>query len=118
MYDALEIRPGSVYCRVQLKAGHVNAEVGCSLLDEGALHVDLDEAGGGDLVEEQTVRIDEEVLLILVQSGGDLAAHALAPAVQVHEPEDSGELASQQLLALGVAHALDTANVVDWHHAI
>lgn len=86
--------------------------------NNGALHVNLDEAGRGDLVEEETVRVDQEELLVLVEAGGDVAADALAPAVKVEQPVDGGHLAAQQLLALGVGHALDATDVVDREDAV
>lgn len=118
MDDALDVGARRVDGRVQLKAGDVDAEIRRALLDDVALHVGLDEARGRDLVVQQPVRIDEEVLLVLIEPGGYYAADALGPAVEVQQPEDRGELAAQQLLALRVAHALDSAYVVYRDNAI
>lgn len=113
MNNTLDIGSRSVYCRMQLEACHVHAEVRRALLDNRALHIDLDQTGGGDLVIEQSIRIHQEVLLILIEPGGDVAADTLRPSVQIEQSEDRRQLASQQLLALGVSHALHAANVVD-----
>lgn len=118
MNDALDVGPGRVDGRVQLVAGDLHAKVGRALLDDAALHVGLHETRGRHLVVQKTIGIDEEVLLVLVETGSDQATDALRPAVQVEQPEDSGELAAQQLLALCVAHTLDASNIVYWYHAI
>lgn len=55
--------------RVKHESGHVNAEVGGAGLDDGALHVDLDEAGGSDLAVHHAERVDQEVLCVLADSG-------------------------------------------------
>ena len=55
--------------RVKHESGHVNAEVGGAGLDDGALHVDLDEAGGSDLAIHHAERVDQEVLCVLADSG-------------------------------------------------
>lgn len=99
-------------CRVQLIAGDMYAEIRRALLDDAALHVSLDEARGRGLVIEKSVGIDEEVLLVLVQSRSNHTTDSLRPAVQVEQPEDCGELAPKQFLALGIAHALHSTYVV------
>ena len=55
--------------RVKHESGHVNAEVGGAGLDDGALHVDLDEAGGSDLAVHHAEGVDQEVLCVLADSG-------------------------------------------------
>lgn len=118
MNNALDIRPGSVYRRVQLETRDVYAEVGRSLFDNRTLHVHLDQARGGDLVVKQPVGIHQEVLLILIETGGDLSADTLGPSVQIEQSEDSRQFAPQQFLALGVSHTLYAANVIDGQDAI
>ena len=55
--------------RVKHESGHVDPKVGGAGLDDGALHVDLDEAGGSDLAVQHAERVDQEVLCILADSG-------------------------------------------------
>ena len=51
-----------------------------------SLLVDLDQARGRDLVEEQPVRIDEEVVLGARNPGADVREDEILPAVPRHEP--------------------------------
>ena len=115
--DALDVRPVGVDGGVQDEAGDVDAEVGGARLHDGALHVDLDQAGGRDLVVEHAEGVDEEMLRVLADAEGDVVVHVLRPAVHVHQAVGGRQLAPQLLLGLGVAHALQAADVVDGDHA-
>lgn len=83
MNNTLDIRPGSVYRRVQLETRDVYAEVGRSLFDNRTLHVHLYQTRGGDLMIKQSIRIHQKVLLVLIETGSDLSADTLSPSVQV-----------------------------------
>ena len=48
--------------------GVAETEPGASRVEDVALHVCLDQSGGGEFAVEKTVRVDEEVLLVLVQT--------------------------------------------------
>ena len=64
-----------------------------------ALHVDADQAGGGDLVEHQAIGVDEELVLAaahrLGQLGGDVGEDEVAPSVQGHQAVAGGKVAPQ-----------------------
>lgn len=75
--DAPDIGTGSMNCGVQRETRQVYAEVGRALLHHSALHVHFHQAWGSHFVEQHSVRINKEVLLVLVQSGSDLRVDAL-----------------------------------------
>ena len=51
-----------------------------------ALHVDLHQRRGGDLFEQKTVGIDQEVVLRTRHAGGDVGEHHIVPAVNRDQP--------------------------------
>ena len=67
--------------RVKHESGHVNAEVGGAGLHHVALHVDLDQAGGGNLVVQHTEGVDQEMFGVLTDANGDVVIDALGPAM-------------------------------------
>lgn len=104
------------------------------------LHVDFDERGGRHLAVQQTERVEQKVLLLLAHANlaarnkrrqwrlageapGRAATHrdvvvdGLRPAEHVDEPVQGGELAAQNLLALGVAGQVAASDVVDGDEA-
>ena len=50
------------------KAGHVDPEIGRSSLHDLTLHVDLDKAGGCDLVVQHAKGIDEKMFCVLTDA--------------------------------------------------
>ena len=48
----------------------------------------------------------------------DVVVDALGPAVKVNQPVDGGQLGSEELLALGVNHRVDAADVIDRDDAV
>lgn len=50
MNNTFDIGSRGVYCRMQLETCYMYAKICRSLLDNRALHVHLDQTGGGDLV--------------------------------------------------------------------
>lgn len=75
---------------MQDEAGSVEGEVGGARIDGVALQVDLDQRGRRDLRILQAERVDEEVLVRLVYSNGDVVVDQLRPAVQVHQTINGG----------------------------
>ena len=45
-----------------------------------------------------------------------MVVYSLGPAVQLNQTVDSGQLAPQHLLTLGVDHGVDTSDVIDRNH--
>ena len=48
----------------------------------------------------------------------DVVVDALGPALQLDQAVHRRQLASQDLLSLGVLHGVDTADVIDRDHAV
>ena len=71
MEDTLEVRPRRMNGRVKHKAGNVDAEIGRSGLHYLTLHINLDKAGGRNLVVQHSKRIDEKVFGILTDANLD-----------------------------------------------
>ncbi len=67
--DTLDVGACSVDGRVKHEAGHTDAEVGGAALDDVALHVHLDEGGGGDLVVQHAEGVEQEVFRVLTDAG-------------------------------------------------
>ena len=85
--------------------GAVNDEA-CGVHREGrvvqlvALHVHLDQARRGDLVEHQAIGVDEEMVLThprhrFGQLGADVGEDQVAPSVQGHQAVAGGKVAPQ-----------------------
>ena len=47
-----------------------------------------------------------------------MVVYSLGPAVQLNQTVDSGQLAPQHLLSLGVLHGVDTSDIIDGNHAV
>src|SRR6185369_2213254 len=69
--------------------------------------VDLHQAGGGDLLEHQTVRIDEELVVRARHARGDVREDEVVPLEQGDEPIGRGEVHAR--LPFGVAHIASAA---------
>ena len=113
MDDALYVGTGLVDGGVQHEAGLADGEVCGALLHHLALHVDLDQAGGGHLAVEHAEGVEKEVLRVLAHPRRHVVIDVLGPAVQLYQPVDRGQLAAQQLLSLRVDHRVNPADVVD-----
>ena len=85
-------------------AGVVHGIVVIGLQHDFALEIDLHEARGVDLVEEEAVGIDEEMLLRPRHPRGDVGVDHVGHAVMRDEPVAGGEI-DPRLPFLG-AHAL------------
>ena len=48
----------------------------------------------------------------------DVIVDTLGPAIEIDEPINSSEFASEEFLTLGVPHRLDSSDVVYRHNAI
>ena len=66
--NAFEVWSGGMDGRMEHKTGDVDTEVGRARLDDAALHVDLYQAGGRDLVVEHAERVEQEVLSVLTNA--------------------------------------------------
>ena len=66
--DTLEVRPGRVNCGMEHKSGHVDTKIGRSRFHDLALHVDLDQAGGCDLVVQHSKGVNEKVFCVLTDA--------------------------------------------------
>ena len=47
-----------------------------------------------------------------------MVVNSLSPAFQLNKTVDSGQLAPQHLLSLGVLHGVDTSDIIDGNHAV
>ena len=93
VHDAVGVFPVLVDGAVDDEAGRIEGVF--RRLDEVAVEIDLHQAGGGDLVVAQAVRVDEEVVLRPRHPHGDVAVDQLAPAEVVENPVRRGELDAQ-----------------------
>ncbi len=66
-------------------ASVVDAQAG-RVIDEGAVDVDLDQIGRGDLVEQQAKRVDQEVLIRPRHPRGKVRVDVVGPAFQGGDP--------------------------------
>ena len=64
-------------------------------LEERAVGIDLEQAAGGDLLEQHPVRVDEEGVLRARHPGGDVGEDKVIPAVEGHQPVAGGEVGAQ-----------------------
>ena len=84
--DTSGIFANLVHCAVNYKAGRIDGEG--VVVEFVALHVHLDQAGGGDFVEHQTVGVDQKLVRVsrhaVWQLGADVRKDQVAPTVQSH----------------------------------
>ena len=66
--------------------------------DRPPLQVDLHQAGGRDFVEQQAVRVDQEVMLRPWQAQGYVGEDQVAHAKMRDQPITGGEFLAQALL--------------------
>src|SRR5271169_5013945 len=99
MNDAAGILADFVYSRVNGEAGRIDMVRG--LTEQVAVKVDLDQAGGGDFVEHQPVRIDEEMMFRPGHPGGDMGIDQIVPAVIGNQSVAGGKIDALAPLRLG-----------------
>jgi hypothetical protein len=104
MEDALDVLTPGVYGAVDYESGTVDWQRRLAHLL--ALLVHEDKRRGGDLLEEQTVGIDEEVMLRPGKAGTDVREHEVGPAVAGNEPI-AGRQVAAQLPLFGAHHSLE-----------
>ena len=75
MYNAFEVWSCGVDGRMEHESGNIDAKVGRSCFDDGALHVHLDQARSRDLVVKHAERIEQEMLSILSNANLKLHTH-------------------------------------------
>ena len=92
--------------------GHVGR-----LDDRMALDIDLDERGGGDLLEHQVVGVDEEVMLRPRHPRREVGEDDVIPAIQRHQPIGGGEIGADRPF-LGGNAVLDTLGLELGRHAV
>ena len=90
---AMGVFASGMHGTVDIETGRIDRVRGCHDLATG--EVDLDQAGGGDLLEEHAVGIDQEVILRPGDAGRDVSEHQVVPTVQRHQPIACGEIDSQ-----------------------
>lgn len=115
MNNASEVWSALMNRRVQHYASDVQTQVGGTLIDDVALHVHLDQTGCRHLIVEQPERVEQQMLGILADSYGDVVVDALRPVLQVNDSVESRQLATEQLLALGIPHGVRATDVSDGH---
>ena len=76
--------------RMDGEAGRVDAVV--ALGELVAVEIDLDQAGGGDLVEHQPVGIDQEMMFRSRHARGDVGIDQIIPAIMRDQPIAGGEI--------------------------
>src|ERR1700679_339827 len=80
MHDAAGVLTHLVYGRMDGETGGIyRIRRGADLL---AFEIDLDQAGGGDLLEHQPVGVDEEVMLRAWDARGNVGEDEIVPAVE------------------------------------
>src|SRR5262249_20415602 len=73
-------------------------------VDDLAVHVDLDQARRRDLLVQQSVRVDEELVLGTRNPQRNMVVHEVRPAMLGDQPVGGGQLDAG--LPLLLAHAL------------
>ena len=86
--------------RMDGEAGRVDAVIAPGKLV--AVEVDLDQARRGDLVEHQSVGVDQEVMVRPRHPRGDVGIDQIVPAIQCDEAIAGGEI--DALCPLGLRH--------------
>ena len=86
--------------RMDGEAGRVDAVI--ALGELVAVEVDLDQAGRRDLVEHQSVGVDQEVMVRSRHPRGDVGVDQIVPAIQRDEAIAGGEI--DALAPLGLRH--------------
>ena len=67
--------------------------------DRIALHVDLDQRGGGDLLEHHVIGVDEEMVFRPRYARRQVREDQIVPAVQRHQPVGGGQIDARLPLA-------------------
>ena len=81
---------GGVDGRVDGEAGGIDHRVG--FLDDVAVQIDFDEGGGGNLLEEVTIWVDQEMMLRARDPVGDMGEDHVVPAVEGRQTVQGGEI--------------------------
>ena len=68
MYDAFDVRPGAVNGRMEQITGKINAQCGASSVHHLSTQVHFDQWGCRDLAVEHTEGIDQEMVVLLIDS--------------------------------------------------
>jgi hypothetical protein len=110
MDDVVGVLARGVNRRVDDEAGIVDA-VGAGL-DQVAIQIDLDQAGGGDLAEPQPIRIDQEVVLRTRHARRDVGEDQVVPALQRRQTIERGQIDANAPLVFAdlVPDGFDTGN--------
>ncbi len=90
MHDEARVLAGAVDRRVDHIARGVDA-VG-ALHHDVTVKIDLHQGRGGDLLEIQAERVDQEVMLRARHAGGDMGEDQVVPLLQGHQPVERREV--------------------------
>lgn len=99
MHDAAGVLAHLVDRGVNSEAGRIDVVIGFA--QQVAVEIDLHEAGCGDLLEDQTVGIDQEVVLGAGHACGDVGVDEIVPAIERDEAIGCGEVDALRPFALG-----------------
>ena len=111
--DEAGVFSSRVHGRVQNEAGDVDAEVSGAAVHQVALEVDFDQRRRGDLVIQQSERIEQEVIFVSGNADGNVVEDGLSPSEVVHQSVQGGQLAAQLLLSSHITGWHDIADVID-----
>ena len=95
MDHAVGVSPVHVHRTVDREAGGVHGVR--RRLDLVSVHIYLDQARGGHLLEELPVGVDQEVVAVGHPSG-EMGEDQVVPAVERHEPIRGGEIGADGAL--------------------
>ena len=82
------------------------------LLLDGALEIDLDERGGGDLAKEEAIGVDQEVMVRPRNAGRDVGVDHVVPAVQGDKPIERRQFDPRLPLRLAAIAPFNDAAVI------
>ncbi|MCY1294532.1 hypothetical protein D9M70_438310 [compost metagenome] len=105
--DDVRIRAGGVHRGVDDIGGGVDAEAVVGLVHQGAVEVDLVQAGGGDFLVQHAERIEQDVLGLARHPRGDVVVDQVGHAVGVNRTVQRGQFDAHFPFGRGYLATLD-----------
>ena len=68
VYDAFNVWSCAMDGRVQHETSNIDAKISCARFHYAALHINLDQRRGSDLVVKHAKRVEQKVLRVLANS--------------------------------------------------
>ena len=107
---AAHVGPRAMDCPMNDVAGLVDVVIGVGLPDDVAIEVDFGKARGGDLFVQQTVQIDQDVVLRARHAHRDVVVREVRHAVVIDQAIAGGKF-DTRLPFLGAHFVTDAAKV-------